>query len=185
MLSTAALRGHAVHLLVFGLPVAGLVAAICRQELQARRANSSRARDDSGSPVASPGLRVAVGGLAVAAVVHLTVLREHFREDVRYGFFFLALTVAQCGLAFLLTYRPEHRTVRSVAVASGCVVALWLVSRTTGLPLGGEPWRPESFGAFDIAASCAEIATAVGCLSHLWALGELRPPPRPSAEVVR
>jgi hypothetical protein len=182
MLSTAAAQGHAVHLLVFGLPVAGLVATICWQELRGRRSPSVE------SPLrhrASPGVRVAVIGLAVAAVVHLTVIREHFREDALYGCFFVALAAAQCGLALLLTLRPERGTMRSVAVMSGCVVALWLVSRTTGLPLGPEPWQAEAFGKFDVLATCAEIVTALGCVSHLWSLGDLGRPARTSAGLIR
>ena len=112
----------------------------------------------------------------VAAAIHAAVIPEHFREWMVFGLFFTALTVAQCWLAVVLLRRPERRIVRYVAIASAWVVVLWAVSRTTGIPIGPEQWKPESLGALDIAASCAELVTFVGCVTHLWVVGDHRRP---------
>jgi hypothetical protein len=113
------------------------------------------------------GLWVACSGLVLAGVIHGLVLPEHFRESALYGAFFLALTISQLSLAAIVALHPGRRTMHYVAAASLLVVGLWVVSRTTGLPVGPEPWRAESLGALDVAASCAELITAMGCLAQL------------------
>src|SRR6202035_4368278 len=95
-------------------------------------------------------------GLVTAAVVHSLVAPQHFRVSLAYGLFFVAVTITQALFALILFRRPDGRTVRWVALSSAALVLLWLMSRTTGLPVGPEPWRTESFGAFDVLASVAE-----------------------------
>jgi hypothetical protein len=168
--SAVALGGHAVHALIFGVEVAVLVIVVGPRTIRRRRrrVGPPRVRElERGIDRPSDGLWFAAAGLVVAAAIHATVITAHFRESVLFGLFFVVLTPAQCWLAVFVTRRPDRRTVRYVAAGSLCVVALWLVSRTTGLPIGPEPWRPESFGGFDIAATGAELATAIGCLLHL------------------
>lgn len=176
MVSVVALRGHLVHFVVFGLPVVGLVGAIGLQEIRARlgrrhademqpgRARLSDVRFDGSS---SPGLRFAALGLAMAAAIHAVVAPEHFREDLFYGLFFVVVTAVQIALAVVLTVRPGYRIVRCAAVASAWIVVLYMLSRTSGVPVGPASWRPESFGVLDIAATCAELVTLVGCLTQL------------------
>jgi hypothetical protein len=167
MLSALALRGHWVHVVVFGIPVAGLVGAVAAQEIRARW--GQRATAEPGIDGLSPHLRVAVAGLLAAAAIHVVVIPEHFREYVLFGLFFSALAVAQLLLALLLTYRPNHQLVRWIALASAWVIVLWVASRTTGIPFGPESWQPERLGSLDAAATTAELITLVGCLSQLWA----------------
>ena len=57
-------------------------------------------------------------------------------------------------------------------VANGAMVAVWAVSRTTGLPVGPDPWMPEALGALDLLATGLEIVLiAVGA----WALSATSP----------
>jgi hypothetical protein len=172
MMSTAVLRGHAVHFIVFGVPIAALVGTIGWQELRGRmrerHGTAAPGRRAAMSDAPTNALWIAAAGLVSAAGMHAAVVPEHFREYVPYGIFFAALSVGQCWLAVVVTRRGERRTVLYVALASVWVVALWLVSRTTGLPIGPEPWQAEEFGRLDIASSCAEILTAAGCFAHLW-----------------
>jgi hypothetical protein len=164
-------RGHLAHLVIFGIPVAGLVAAVGWQEIRGRYGKRDP-WDSIGRR--SAGLRVAAAGLVAAAVIHAVAIPEHFREYWLYGAFFVALTAAQLLLAVVVTFRPERRTVQFIAVGSVSILALWLITRTGGLPVGPEPWRPESFGDLDIAASCAELATSLGCLVHLSMIHDRR-----------
>jgi hypothetical protein len=92
---------------------------------------------------------------------------EHFRESLVYGLFFAGVTVAQGLVAVVVVRGPDRRVLRWVALGSASVVVLWLVSRTTGVPVGREPWRAESFGGLDVLASLAELVTVVGCVLHL------------------
>jgi hypothetical protein len=160
-----ALRGHWVHVVVFGVPVAGLVGAVALQEIRARwgKRPSAERFDDL-----SPHLRVAAAGLLAAAAIHVVVIPEHFREYVLFGLFFSALAVAQCFLAVLLTYRPNHQLVRWIALGSAWVIVLWVASRTSGIPFGPESWQSERLGSLDAAATTAELITLVGCLNQLW-----------------
>jgi hypothetical protein len=178
--TASVLRGHLVHFFVLVVPMALLVGAIGLQEIRARwgkpaRGGFSDADADShkdGRSVGRPSdaLCAAAAGLAVAAAIHAMAFPEHLREFGPFGGFFAALTLAQLSLAFVLTRDPDPARVRLIAFGSMGVVLLWLVSRTAGLPLGPEPWRPESIGVFDVAASCAEAVTALGCVMHLRAV---------------
>jgi hypothetical protein len=182
---SAPLGGHALHFVVFGVPVAGLAGALGWQEVRARRAK--RASDvEAPTDLATMGLRVAAGGFMAAAAIHGSVIAEHLHEYLLYGLFFVLLAIGQCWVAFALTRRPNPRTVRYIAISGAWVVALWLLSRTSGLPVGPEVWRPESFGGVDIAASVAELLATFGCVAHLWTVAN--PPDRElriAAEVAR
>jgi hypothetical protein len=173
MVNALVLRGHAVHLVVFGIPMAGLVGAILAQEIRARRGSAS---PHEPLIARSPGLRVAAGGLVAAAGIHAIVIAEHFRESNVFGLFFSVLAATQLGLAVIIARHPDVRIVRYVAVGSAAVVGLWLVSRTSGLPIGPEPWTPEAFGSLDLAATAAELFTLAGCAMQVWtASGHRRP----------
>jgi hypothetical protein len=159
-------RGHIVHVIVFGVPMVTLVGAIALQEIRGRRSGSQRMplRFDG----RSPDLRAAAAGLLAAGAVHAIVIPEHFHEYFAYGVFFSVLTALQIWLAVVLTVRPSSRLVRFVAVGSAWVVVLYVVSRTSGLPIGPEPWHAESLGKLDLAATCAEFITLIGCSMQLW-----------------
>ena len=196
MASAALFGGHAAHLVIFGLPVAGLVGAVVVQEVQAHWRSRQNAAE--GGPNAAGAdapsrdarrslpLQAAVYGLLVAAAVHGSIIRDHFHEYVLYGAFFSVLTVGQGAIAVVLSRRPTARLVRSVAIGSALVVVLWFVSRTSGLPIGPEAWHPEALGLTDLAATIAEAATCAGCVVHLRSASRSRRRvPRPSLEMAR
>jgi hypothetical protein len=171
MWSFLAWRGHLVHVVVFGLPIVGLTAALALQEIRARLSDPHKKMP--GGELRRPGLctrpalRFAVLGLVAAAVIHGGVIGDHFHEDLFYGLFFLVVTALQLCLALMLSTMPTLRLLRYVAAMSGSIAVLYLVSRTTGLPIGPEPWRAEPFGIPDITATCAELVTLAGCGLHL------------------
>jgi hypothetical protein len=162
-------RGHLAHVVVFGLPIVGLIAALALQEIRARVSDPHKKmlgrelRRPGLCTRESPALRFAVLGLVAAAVIHGGVIGDHFHEDLFYGLFFLVVTAVQLCLALILSTMSTLRLLRYVAAMSGSIAALYLVSRTTGLPIGPEPWRAEPFGILDIAATCAELVTLAGC----------------------
>lgn len=164
---------HAAHFVVFGVPVLALVGAVGWQELRARRPPRRAAAEPAPEP-RSIALRTAAWGLVLAALVHTIVTPAHFRASVLYGVFFTALALVQVSCARSIARHPSRGFVRAVAISSACVIVLWVVSRTTGLPIGPTPWRAEGLSAADEISSAAEALTVWGC----WMALHPHPTPR-------
>jgi hypothetical protein len=99
----------------------------------------------------------------LAALVHLWVTPEHFEEWWGYGTFFLVCAVAQ-GLYAPILLRWPSRPILLLGVAGNlAVVILWLVTRTTGVPLfGPHAGEVEEAGALDLVCTLAEVGIVVG-----------------------
>jgi hypothetical protein len=115
------------------------------------------------SRVTVVGLRVAAALSLLAAAMHLWVVPEHLEEWWGYGAFFVVLTVAQGLYGFGLLRRPS-RPYLLLGVAGNLAVAiLWLVTRTTGIPLlGPHAGEVEGVGALDLACTLAEVGIVAG-----------------------
>jgi hypothetical protein len=107
--------------------------------------------------------------LALAAgVIHARAMFDHATHYWLFGVFFGVLTYAQVLWALLIYRRPDDRRwLMPAALGSLAVVAIWLYTRTVGLPIG--PWagRPEPFGVADISASVDELVLAVVIIAML------------------
>jgi hypothetical protein len=108
-------------------------------------------------------LSLAAAAAAGAALVHFAAAPEHFREWWGFGTFFVLCGEAQLGWAFLARRRPGPLVLSAGLAGSLLLVALWLVSRTVGLPFGPEPGVPEAAGPADLVAVSLELATALAC----------------------
>jgi hypothetical protein len=99
-------------------------------------------------------------GLAAAAgAIHAVAAVEHLDESRLYAVFFVVLAVTQLGWAALAYCRPGDRwLLRAGGLLSGAVATLWLMSRTTGLPIGPEPGVAERVGPLDLLATMDELA---------------------------
>jgi hypothetical protein len=96
-----------------------------------------------------------------AAVVHASVVDEHFAQWWAEGAFFLMLQVVESALALALVRRASRSLcIVAIAVSAG-TVALWIVSRTVGVPAGPGAWQPEPVGRPDVTATALELATAL------------------------
>ncbi|MGH2801352.1 MAG: hypothetical protein ACRDM0_27495, partial [Thermoleophilaceae bacterium] len=117
-------------------------------------------------------VRWAAATLAIAAgVIHLAQIGPHNEEDPLFGIFFLVVGVLQvAGGAYLLYPFGTERLRRAVGwlgvAGSLATVAIWMVSRTLGLPFGAEPGAPETVGLADAAADLFELFTAL--LLGMW-----------------
>jgi len=124
------------------------------------RAGAPARRDDQASPPMSTGrslLVIAATLLFGAALIHVAAVPPHLEEFAPFGYAFAALAVAQFVLAFaLLLAWPYARSI-SVLLSIG-VIAVWVMSRTTGLPIGVEPWVPENVGVADVISGIFEVA---------------------------
>lgn len=73
----------------------------------------------------------------VAALIHLWAAPEHFTHWWAYGVFFVAVALAQGLLSLLILRWPESNLVPLAGVWGNLViVAMYVVSRTWGMPLG-------------------------------------------------
>lgn len=132
--------------------------------------SGERAGDATRSPQfarTSPACLLAAAGSLVAALIHLTVIREHFKEAALYGSFFLVLTIAQVAFSVVLVIRPTRRLLLAGAAASSLVVVLWAVTRTVGIPLGPAAGDTEPVGLADTVASAAELVVAISAVVAL------------------
>jgi hypothetical protein len=101
-----------------------------------------------------------VAGLSFgAALIHASVILVHFREYWLFGLFFALVTPLQVVWAVLVAGGiDDWRLLVGGAVANLLIAAVWIVSRTSGLPFGPHPWEPEAVGFKDLLATVDELA---------------------------
>jgi hypothetical protein len=86
------------------------------------------------------------------------VIPSHFVEYWLFGLLFAIVTPLQLGWAELVRRRPhESRLLIGGLVMNLGVVAVWLASRTTGLPIGPHAGVPEPVGWKDLLATTDEL----------------------------
>ena len=87
-----------------------------------------------------------------AGLIHVLAAVEHVQEYALYALFFAVLAPAQVAWS-IAVYRTDNRRLLVLgAIGSILIVAMWVFSRTTGLPIGPDPWKPESLGTLDVTA---------------------------------
>lgn len=129
-------------------------------------------RSDAGQTTLTAGGRNAPGGMVVirrlagfaslgAGIIHLAAVSEHVAHWWLYGLFFLVLGCVQIGWAVLAMESGPLPVPRAYAVLNAAVIGLWFVSRTTGLPVGPEPWQAEGVGTADLLSSALEAVVVV------------------------
>ena len=117
-----------------------------------------------------------IGLTLAAAGIHFAFAPVHFNEDRLHGAFFVITAWLQVVWALMLAVRPSRR-VLMVGILQAQIVALWLVSRTSGIPIGKNTGR-EPFGFPDTACSILEVLIVVGCLLLVLKPGLLSRPVR-------
>src|SRR4051812_17199652 len=123
---------------------------------------------------------LAAGAALGAAVIHAYVAPEHLREWWLYGGFFIGVTAVQLALAWLVLRRPTVTVLLGGIWGTVALIAIYVASRTTGLPLtpvhhhrhvlvagdftNGVPHLPgatdssvEAVGAVDLSALAVEL----------------------------
>ena len=101
---------------------------------------------------------------AGAAQLHALATGEHLQEHLAFGVFFMVVTLLQVGWIVAAIWRPSMATLAAGVGVNLVVLAVWAASRTTGLPVGPEPWTAESVGLVDLASGAFEFAVVAGCL---------------------
>lgn len=120
------------------------------------------AHADALSPDSSGGL---VTALSVGAgLVHAAVTREHFDEHLAYGAFFASVGVAQIVWPVWVIRTRSRAALTIGLVGTTGIVAIWVVSRALGLPVGPDAFEPERVGVSDGLATALEADVVVGCV---------------------
>src|SRR4051794_31118030 len=89
-------------------------------------------------------LEVDAAVLAIAAgMIHAVAAVGH-AEHWLFAAFFATLAVAQCTWGALVYRGADRRLLVAGAWGSAAVAALWLVTRTVGLPFGPHAGSPEA-----------------------------------------
>jgi hypothetical protein len=104
------------------------------------------------------GLRAELALLSVgAAVIHFAVIAQHLDEWWLTGVFFIVVALFQLAWAVAVLAWPSRLVYAVGAVVNALVVITWIVSRTTGVPVGPEAGEPEAVGFADVLATGFEV----------------------------
>jgi len=108
-----------------------------------------------------PGTRRRAGAAAAlslaAAWVHLAYAAPHLRQWWAYGAFFLATGAGQALFAPLILRRPRPWVIAAGVAGNVAIIAMYVVSRTYGPPLGPHARVPEVAGPIDLATTAVEV----------------------------
>jgi hypothetical protein len=93
---------------------------------------------------------------AVAGLIHVQAAADHSGGYLLFWVLFVVVACAQIALAVALwrTRVPDRVLIAAAAMTAG-VLAVWLVSRTVGLPIG--PGQPEAVGVSDTIEAMIEL----------------------------
>jgi hypothetical protein len=123
----------------------------------------------AGPATVRPYLLGALAALSVgAAAIHFAVVFEHFVEYTLYGVFFLVISWAQLIWPAVLLWRPSRLWLWLGIAGNAIIIAVYVASRTVGLPFGPDLHNTESVGALDVVSCVLEFLLIVGCAALLW-----------------
>ena len=113
--------------------------------------------------VADTARTLAAVAMLGAGVIHFAFAPDHLSEQTSHGVFFLVVGWAQLfgAAALAFSWRPQRAWLLGTAGLNGGVAALWLLTRTAGLP--GEEAEPVGFP--DALASGLEVMAALAALA--------------------
>lgn len=121
-----------------------------------------RARPSPAAPAAGFAVHAAVMLSWWAGLIHAVAIQEHLRVWWGYGAFFIGTALFQiCYGVILLRWRPRWLLLAGFG-ANLLVIALYVVTRTAGIPwLGPHAGLQEQPAVLDMAATAAELALIV------------------------
>lgn len=99
---------------------------------------------------------------AGAGAIHLMAIEAHFAEWPVFGLFFIGAAIFQLGWAVAYQRSPTAPIAGLGLGVNLAIVALWLVTRTVGLPFGPFAGLPEAIETSDAVATLFEAGLVVG-----------------------
>jgi MFS family permease len=98
----------------------------------------------------------------LAALIHLWVAPEHFEEWWGYGAFFVVAAAAQLLYGPVLLRWPTRAVLLWGIAGNLMIVALYLLTRTVGIPLfGPKAGEVEQIGFADVCATTSELGLSI------------------------
>lgn len=120
-----------------------------------------------------PVLRPALALLSVgAAVIHFVVIPGHWDEYWGQGLFFVVAAIAQLLWALWIIVAPSRLIYLAGAAGNAAIVALWIVTRTAGIPAGPGAGEPEAVEFADTLASAFELVLVIGAIALARAVAD-------------
>ena len=111
-----------------------------------------------------------VAGAALLSVasgaIHGRVIIDHYGEGPLIAGFFVVTTIFQIWWGSRIR-RPTRSLLALGLAGSAVIVATWLVSRTTGVPIGPDAGEREAIGAVDLVATIYELGI-IGAIVSAW-----------------
>jgi len=157
------------------LLASNLVVVFWATALRGGRVDISTTRRGSSHRIRVGDLRLLLAaGLVASGIIHAAVVPEHLDEWMAAGLFFIVLTTAQLVVASVVLVRPSRVVLQAAVLVSAVPQALWLCSRTLGLPFGPEVGVPEPFGLADGASVVLEVGALAVAVVLIRARGRLR-----------
>jgi hypothetical protein len=102
-----------------------------------------------------------------AGLIHVMAGFHHWGEWWLFGLGMFVMAVAQVAGAAVLGYTSGRLALVAALVVNLPIVALWVWSRTTGLPFGPEPGETEAIGLPDAVCTVTELVIMGGVIA-LW-----------------
>ncbi len=109
---------------------------------------------------------------AGAAAIHFAVIGDHFAEYWVYGMFFAVAAWLQILWAIALASKGSRRLLFSGVLGNTIIVAVWVISRTSGLPVGPQSGTRETVNFTDFLATSFEALIVVGSVVLLGGSAE-------------
>ena len=111
---------------------------------------------------------VVASALVGSALIHGSVAGDHFGEWLPAGVFFLGIQLVELLLALLAMYLWGRRVATFVVITGVGTVVVWLISRTTGMPIGPADFRvPEPVGLTDVICGVLELVSVAAAAPAL------------------
>jgi hypothetical protein len=94
---------------------------------------------------------------AAAGLIHIGASADHAKEFALYVPAFAAIAAFQLGWAIWVAHGAPRRVLAVGIGVNLAVVAVWVMSRTIGVPIAEEAWVPEPVGTADLLATLTEL----------------------------
>jgi hypothetical protein len=119
------------------------------------------------SPAVAPSIERSTAAILAtlslgAAAIHLAAAPSHYVELGDLGAGFLVAAALQAAWARAILGGTSRRVVAWGIAINGTIAALWLLSRTAGLPIGPSAGIPEPVGLPDGASTAFELLLLAG-----------------------
>jgi hypothetical protein len=114
-------------------------------------------------PVLDMPVRILLASLSLAAgIIHLVMVPSHAQAATADGVAFAVVGWLQVLAAIALLVRPSRLLLQGIVALNLAVVALWVWSRTTGLPFGAHAGEAEEVAFVDGLTTAFEVALVLG-----------------------